>query len=154
MQDPLGDLVVVDDLDAAALEGGACDQRQPRRQGRRQLFILVQPVTENDRKHPVLREVVEILVKGFDRVEIALSQQVGAGRLGGEGIDRRDLDQVILLASRSHEMPAFGCDQFHLRPLKLASGPLAQHRVVESNRDRLEFRAGHPGGALVEGVQD
>ena len=83
--------------DAPALQGLQRRQEQLRAVARRQL----QPA--GDREIAAGREVIEISPERLDRVDEALAETDRAGGRGGEGVEQRNLDQIVAVRARGDE---------------------------------------------------
>ena len=76
---------------AASLERLSSHQREPGDERRGERPVAVHRIAQHHRDDAILVQVFEVVSERLDGVEVALRQDIGAGRLRGEGVDRRDL---------------------------------------------------------------
>ena len=96
-----------------------------------------------DGEQAVRRQPVEQRAEGFERIERTFSQPMQAARGGREGIQQRDLDDVVEAAARVYE--AAGIGDMHVdrrRVVEIAgeSGELAAHEFhhLRIELDRID----------------
>ncbi len=108
----------------------AAAQRLPRHQGHARRVRPTAPsrrnrdVADHDRQHAVVGQMRQIILKRLDGVQVTFREHVRAGRLGREGVDGRDLDDVVAVVVRPDIVPPFGGNQFHLGPRQHAARPI------------------------------
>ena len=98
--------------------------------------------------------MIEILGEGLDGVDEALVQADVAGARRGEGVEQRQLDQIVALSARGDEAARLGDVHAHLRALiepAREAGVGVPHQLdhVGIELDRIDR-----GGALQERAQD
>ena len=103
---------------------------------------------------PAGTQMVQIGCERLDRVDIALGEAERAGGGGGEGIDERQLDQVVALTAAGDKAARFGENDADLRTIVQMAGEIGVGLLDEPHElgvelDRIDLR-----GPMVERPKD